>query len=332
MPSVQELKDANTLLAKTSKDDLLVVPLRDSVIKVAGKYTAAIDLMSRYSTNFDSNLKLSLGQVAANKTSTIEAMVAAGQTEAAARTTLGNRLEQQATQALAMKIINSVRNQSTLLAQGIITALQAVEEEYDRLVADQLTPDSVKNRDNEELKDLLSESKIERDLSVFTPQELQKWMHSELRLNPTRGLSLLGIIYRIATERSSAAYAQKQARTSAEPTRTNFYTQQAGIYRSILSEIQAIREANVNPDIEMFDTKIKPQLDFLTRSIIGVDPRTLPMASFEAYAKTYKPGQRLSQTPVLDGWILRHRLQPSAVDPKVSYNMPATFSTMGSGR
>ncbi|HOU92790.1 MAG TPA: hypothetical protein PLU22_17175, partial [Polyangiaceae bacterium] len=151
---------------------------------------------------------------------------------------------------------------------------------------------------------------------------------ASMRVDPEQAEKLEPLLGRIARDRANEVTARTKAQQSARG-RDGTFTDEAAAARLLLSELEAAREARLPPDLQTYTSEVRPMIGSLLRRTIGVDPRTAAPKDLELYVQRWRPGARLDELPVLDGWPLRYRASAPLTAQPLAPTIGARFDAAG---
>lgn len=328
---IQQLRDDSATIRKLATERLDT--LRDPVLALLSTIDTAIGFMARREADVDRRFALQLpaheaGARAAAKERLARSMAAPKDRTASELSHVANFLRERQAEMIHE---DSQKNASAAakVAAKVLTAAGALEDEVAKLaLRSSSLGAATRAAASMTLQELLGEQRVVADLEARTVAELRDHWHALMRVDPTAAEKLEPMLGRIARDRANEVTARTKAQQSARG-RDGTFTDEANLARLLLSELEAARQARLPADLAVFTAEVKPMLGSLLRRSVGIDPRSCSAADLERYVQRWKPGARLDQLPVLDGWPLRFRRVTAAVTPQPLAPMPARFGAAG---
>ncbi len=331
MPSPQELID-QTQSVRTQCNNLLdakgeLLPAlagKDGLLNV---FLGCIDLMKRTKENYATEQKLSLLR---NATASAEIVAAKSAnirfTGVQDQQTIQDNLAAEFRSKWEGQLQQRILGVMAKSASGLIGRWQAsmtnIEAIVARLQLSMSEPTSLKG--GEDLETLLARTHLQFDLEQLDIEQLASLFWAERRLNPDRFEKMLPIVRAIAKTRASADFAQRETRKRAQPGRTNYYTDLASKAAALLIQINSVLSSRVPADLQTWTDSLQPQIQGLTKLIIGIDAREMSAADFAKLSASWKPDTPLSQSLINPMWPLRLALPQ--VNPTVRPTLMANIS------
>lgn len=155
------------------------------------------------------------------------------------------------------------------------------------------------------LEDLLKQQAALADLELRPAEELRSYYEALVRVSPDEARRIEGPLLLVAKKRADVVPSRQRAREAARPYRVEDDRLAA---LALVRMIEQARELRTSPELDTFESEIRPQLGALVRRILGVDVRELSGADFERYSRTWRSSTRLDELPLRNAWPLRAAL------------------------